>query len=107
MLADIILCASCLLCALTFFFMTVIGEKYGKPISFRYGDGSLSDKIKDVPCYNADMSVLYRVWSAAWMLVALVALFFPRVGLVLALTNLFAGMYIIYRFYKRIVRKYS
>ena len=107
MLAVISLSASCLLCALVFFFMTVIGEKYGKPICFRRGDGSLGDKIKDIPCYNADMSVLYRVWAAAWMMIGLLALFFPRVGLVLALTNLFAGVYIIYRFYKRIVRKYS
>ena len=107
MLAGLILCASCLLCSLAFFFMTVIGEKYGKPIVFRYRDGSLGDKIKDVPCYNADMSVLYRVWAAAWMMIGLLALFFPRVGLALALTNLFAGLYIIYHFYKRIVRKYS
>lgn len=107
MLADVVLFASCLLCALAFFFMTVIGEKYGKPIGFRHGSGSHNDKIKDIPCYNADMSVLYRVWAAAWMIIALLALFFPRVGLVLALTNLFAGLYIIYHFYKRIVRKYS
>ena len=107
MLAVLGLSASCLLCALVFFFITVIGEKYGKPISFRRGDSSLDGKIKDVPCYNADMSVLYRVWAAAWMIIALLALFYPRVGLALALTNLFAGVNIIYHFYKRIVSKYS
>ncbi len=61
MLFGIVLCGSSLLCALLFFVMAVLGEKYGEPINFWNADSKYKDTIKDVPCYNADTSVVYRV----------------------------------------------
>ena len=107
MLAGIVLCGSCLLCALVFFFMTVFGEKYSEPINFWSGDATLKSRIKDLPCYNADMSVLYRVWAAAWLIIALISLFSVAIGFALVLANVSVGVYTIHHFYKRILRKYS
>lgn len=107
MLTGIILCGSCLLCSLIFFFMAVIGEKYGEPINFWNCGKSLKERITDIPCYNADMSILYRVWAAAWMVIALVSLFSVSVGLSLVAINVSVGVYIVHRLCKRILGKYS
>ena len=107
MLAGIVLCGSCLLCALVFFFMTVFGEKYSEPINFWSGDATLKSRIKDLPCYNADMSVLYRVWAATWMIISIISLFSVTIGFFLLLANVSFGVYTIHHFCKRILSKYS
>lgn len=107
MLIGVILCGCSLFCTLLFFFLTFIGEKYGKPICFWGGAKSLEDVVKDIPCYNADMSILYRVWAAAWVITAVISLFLSDIGLVLVIANISIGVYIVYRFYKRILSKYS
>ncbi len=97
----------CLLCG-TAFLLIVLAEKDGRePMSFWTGDESLKGKVTDVPGYNREMSRLYRQYGYAYLLIGGLWLIFPAAGVAGLFLNVSAGTYLVYRKYRRILRKYS
>lgn len=104
----IISCFSCLLCALPFFYLAWEGiQKNAAPLAFWSGDDSLKDKVKDIPAYNAEMSRLYKIVAYSFSLSGILCLIFPLVGIALIILESIAGIYPIWKSYKKILAKYS
>ena len=104
----IICCFCCILCALPFLYLAWEGTQKGAaPIAFWSGDKSLKDKkLSDIPAYNAEIARLYRLYAAAFALAALLCLLIPVLGIALIVLNSSAGIYLLYRKYQTILRKY-
>ncbi len=71
------------------------------------GDTSLRDKVKDVKGYNARMAGLYKKCALFFLLIGILFLVFPAAGIVLLVLACSAGIYLVYRSYKRILIMYS
>ena len=108
MIGQIIGCFCCVLCALPFFYLSWEGKQTdAAPLSFWSGDDSIKDKVKDIPAYNAEMSRLFLYTAAAFSAAALLCLIFPIAGIILVCINSTVGIWVIYKIYSRILKKYS
>lgn len=107
MLGKIIGCFCSVLCAFPFFAFPAALKNTSTPISFWSGDNSLKEKITDVKAYNREMALLYRAYAIAFLVQAVAFLFSPMAGVVLLCVNCTVSIYIVYRRYKAILRRYS
>ena len=98
----------CLLCALPFFYLSWEGkQKDAAPLAFWSGDDTLKDKVKDIPAYNAEMSLLFVYTAAAFTLAALICLFSPIAGIILVCIESTVGVWVMYKLHSRILKKHS
>ena len=97
----------CLLCAVPFFVISVWGKDSIEPINFWSGDASLKDKIKDVKGYNTEMAGLYKKCALSFLLTGILFVVFPIAGIGLLVFERSAGIYLAYRFYTGILKRWS
>ena len=108
MLGRIIGFFCCMLCALPFFYLAWEGrQKDAAPLAFWAGDDTLKTKVRNIPAYNAEMSRLYRYTALAFSAAALLCLLSPIAGIILVCIESTVGAFVLYRFYSRILKKYS
>lgn len=103
----IITCFCCFLCAFPFFIIASDCKNGGDPIGFWTGDTSLKGKVQNVEQYNGEMSLLYKKWAFSFILVGFLSLFHTWIGIVLITAECTLGIYLVWRSYKKILRKYS
>ena len=85
-----------------------IFEKNSKePITFWSGDKTLKSKVKDVTAYNLEMGMLYQKCAFAFMLSGICCLISLGFGIVMLVLDCTAGVYLMYRSYKRILERNS
>lgn len=77
------------------------------PIHFWSGDIALKDKVKDVKGYNAEMAGLYKKCAFFFSLTGILFVVFPIVGIGVFVFDCSVGIYLAYRFYKGILKRYS
>ena len=106
MAGRIIGCISYLLCAVPFWVIAKYGQHSKTPISFWSGDTSLKDKVKNVPDYNQEMAAVYNKYAWAWAAAAVAALAHPLAGVAVLALDGTVGIVLVYRAYKRILKKY-
>lgn len=106
MVGKIVCLVCCLLCSFPFFIISMDKDSL-EPIGFWSGDSSLKGKVKDLANYNREMAALYK--KCGWVFVATggVIAFLPVVGTVLLILECTLGIYVVWRFYKKILAKYS
>ncbi len=100
---------SCLLCAIPFLIIGIFERNSREPITFWSGDKTLKSKAKDVIAYNLEMGMLYQKCAFAFMLsgiCCLISLGFGF-GIVMLVLDCTAGVYLMYRSYKRILERNS
>lgn len=107
MFAKILCFVCCLLCAVPFFIIGIYNKDSETPLGFWSGDASLKNKVKDVKNYNHEMANLYL--KCAWVFLLTGVTFFVHViiGIVLLVLECSVGIYVVYRCYKKILKKYS
>ena len=98
---------SCLLCAVPFLIISVYNKDSNEPINFWSGDTSLKKKVKNVRDYNKEMAQLYKKCAIAFFITGVGFAIFPVVGIILIGFDCTVGMYIVYRYYKKILKTYS
>ena len=107
MVGRIIACVSMLLCAVPFLIIYKYNREDVEPIGFWSGDTSLKGKVKDVKAYNQEMAALYGRCGQVFLLSGVVFLFLPEAGIAFLIFDCTLGIYIVYRCYKNILKKYS
>ncbi len=76
------------------------------PVPFWTGDTSLKGIIGDVKAYNAAMGKLYKRYGLAFCASGIACALVPAVGFALVMLCATAGVYFVYRQYKRNVEEY-
>ncbi len=107
MVGNMIGFVSCLLCAVPFFLFSIFGKNSDEPMNFWSGDTTLKSKVKNVKEYNREMAALYKKYAAAFLAAGAGCLILPVFGMILLFLDGTAGVYILYRNYKRILGRYS
>ena len=85
---------SCLLCAVPFLIIGIFEKNSKEPITFWSGDKTLKSKVKDVTAYNLMLSGICCLISLGF-------------GIVMLVLDCTAGVYLMYRSYKRILERNS
>lgn len=98
---------SYLLCAVPFWVIAKYQKDSKDPISFWSGDTSLKDKVKDVSAYNREMAALYNKYAWAFAGAAVGGAVHPLIGVVVLALACTVGIFLVYRAYKKILKKYS
>ena len=98
---------SFLLCAFPFFVIGIYNKDSREPINFWSGDTSLKDKVKDLKGYNTEMAGLYKKCALFFLLTGILFVVFPIAGIGLLVFDCSVGIYLAYRFYKGILKRYS
>ena len=98
---------SCLLCAVPFLIIGIFERNSREPITFWSGDKTLKSKVKDVTAYNLEMGMLYQKCAFAFMLSGICCLISLGVGILMLVLDCTAGVYLMYRSYKRILERNS
>ena len=96
-----------LLCAAPFYALAMGRDDPRNPIPFWSGDDTLRDKLGDIPAYNREMAALYTRFAGALLADALIAAVWPGAGFMLLIAILAAGLFLIYRRYKTLLKKYA
>lgn len=107
MVGNIIGLISCLLCAVPFFILSIFGKDNDEPINFWSGDTTLKSKVKNVKEYNEKMALVYKRYAAAFLAAGIGCLILPVAGIIIICLNCTAGLYLVYRSYRKILRQYS
>ena len=87
---------SCLLCAVPFLIIGIFEKNSKEPITFWSGDKTLKSKVKDV-----------TACAFAFMLSGICCLISLGFGIVMLVLDCTAGVYLMYRSYKRILERNS
>lgn len=106
MIGKIVWCVCCLLCSFPFFIISMDKDSL-EPIGFWSGDKTLKGKVKDLKNYNREMASLYKKCGWAFVATGVIFVIFPVAGIVLLIFDCTLGIYVIWRFYKKILAKYS
>ena len=96
-----------LLCAVPFWTIAKYNKNSKDPISFWSGDTSLKDKVKDIPAYNREMAAVYNRYAWCFAVAAVGGAVHPLVGVGILAFACTVGIFLVYRAYKRILKKYS
>ena len=96
-----------LLCAAPFYALSLGRRDPHTPIPFWSGDETLRDKLGDIPAYNREMAALYTRFAGVLLANALIAGVWPGVSFALLLIELAAGLFLIHRRYKALLKKYA
>lgn len=107
MVGRIVALVCCLLCAFPLLVIGVYDKDSSEPITFWSGDTSLKDKVKDVKGYNTEIAGLYKKCALFFLLTGILFVVFPIAGIVLLAFDCSVGIYLAYRVYKGILKKYS
>ena len=107
MVGKIVALVSCIMCAVQFLIISVYNKDSKEPINFWSGDTTLKSKVKNVKEYNIEMAKLYKNCAIAFLLTGIGFVIAPVVGIALLCFDCTAGIYVVYRFYKNILEKYS
>ena len=107
MIGKIIAFVACLMCAVPFLIISKYDRDGRDPITFWSGDKTLRDKVKNVREYNIEMAKLYKWCAVVFLITGVGFLIAPVVGIVLLCFDCTIGIYVVYRFYKKILGKYS
>ena len=107
MVGKIVALVSCIMCAVPFLIISVYNKDSKEPINFWSGDTTLKSKVKNVKEYNIEMAKLYKNCAIAFLLTGIGFVIAPVVGIALLCFDRTAGIYVVYRFYKNILEKYS
>lgn len=97
----------CLLCACPLLIIAKLNQKSQDPIPFWSGDTTLKAQIKNVTDYNHEMAHLYHICAIAFMIAGICFLILPIIAILLIGFDLTAGIYLAYRQYIKILKKYS
>lgn len=103
----VITCFCCFLCAFPFFIIASDRKNGGDPIGFWTGDASLKKRVRDVEKYNLEMSMLYKKWAISFLAVGILSLVHMKLGIILITAECTVGIYLVWKFYKKILKKYS
>ncbi len=98
---------SCILCAIPFLIISVYGKDSKTPINFWSGDTSLKKKIHNITAYNKEIADLYKKCAFAFVVAGLGCLLYPLSGIILIILECTTGIYVVYKEYKKILKKYS
>lgn len=98
---------SCLLCAFPLFVIGYFGKSSREPISFWSGDKTLKEKVNNVEEYNSEIAKLYRNCALAFAVTGVVWIVYWWLGMILILLECTAGIYIVWKLYKKILSRYS
>lgn len=98
---------ACLLCAVPFLIIGVYDRESNTPISFWSGDKSLMEKVHNVAGYNKEMADLYKKCAIAFVAAGVGCLIHLILGIAIILLECTVGIYVVYKRYKVILRKYS
>lgn len=63
--------------------------------------------MQDVEKYNLEMSMLYKKWGFSFLTVGLLSLVHMKIGIILITAECTVGIYLVWKFYKKILKKYS
>lgn len=107
MVGRIVALVCCLLCAFPFFVISGYNKDSSEPINFWSGDTSLKDKVKDVKGYNTEIAGLYKKCALFFLLTGILFVVFPIAGIGLLVFDCSAGIYLAYRFYKGVLKRWS
>ncbi len=97
----------CLLCAFPLFVMGYFNKDSKTPIAFWAGDKTLKEKVKDTRRYNSEISKLYMRCSLTFVITGVICMVSFGVGIICILFESTAGIYIVWKLYKKILSKYS
>ncbi len=97
---------ACMLCAVPFLIVSCFGRDSKTPIVFWAGDTSLSGRITNLTEYNAKMAKLYGRCAAAFVITGVCSLISIAAAMVLLSAECTAGLYIVYKAYKKILNDY-
>lgn len=106
MVGEFISLFCCLLCASAFILIPYFSEDKNTPISFWSGDYSLKDKVNNVEEYNREMKKLYLGYGLSFIVNGIIFLISLIIGVILLVINCTIGIFVIYRIYKKILKKY-
>lgn len=98
---------SCLMCAIPFLIISKYDKNSREPIAFWSGDKTLKSKVINVPDYNREMSGLYGKCAYAFLLAGAGCVILPVIGYFMICFECTAGIYFVYRCYKKILGRYS
>lgn len=107
MVGNIVGLISCLMCAFPFLILSVYGKNSNEPINFWSGDMTLKSKVGDVKGYNKEMAALYKKCAAAFLIAGIGCLLLPVAGIIMVCLDCTAGLYLVYRSYKKILGKWE
>ena len=107
MTARIIGLLCCIFSAVPFFIIIAVNKSNNEPINFWSGDTSLKEKITDIPKYNEQMAALYKKYAYAMLAAGVFWLIYPLLGATALLIICTAGIYFLYRGYKKILKRFS
>lgn len=107
MLERIVGFVACLMCAIPFLIIKKYDKDSRDPISFWSGDRTLKSKVINTAEYNREMSGLYRKCAYAFLLAGVGCMILPVVGYVMIGLECTVGFYLVWRCYKKILRRYS
>jgi len=97
----------CLLCAFPLFVMGYFNKDSKTPIVFWAGDQTLKEKVKDTRGYNFEMSKLYIKCSLTFVITGVICIVSFWAGVICIMLVSTAGIYIVWKLYKKILSKYS
>lgn len=95
------------MCAVPFLIIAVYNKDSQEPINFWSGDTSLKAKVKNVAEYNKQMATLYKRCAIAFLISGIGYMIWPVLGIVMLVLDCTVGFYLVYRYYKRILDRYS
>ena len=98
---------SCMMCAIPFWVIAKYNVDGKDPISFWSGDTSLKQKVTNVKAYNREMVAMYKKYAALFLAAGVGFCVHPLVGVALVCLACTAGLWLLYRGYKKILRRYS
>ena len=107
MAGKIIMCIISLICAGMFFGIGVYSGKTIKPMGFWSGSQIDASKITDVPRYNTENSIMWKLYSLLYFGSALAAVFSPIVSAILIMIGCTLGLALLAVAYDKIYKKYS
>lgn len=97
---------SCLFCSFPFFIIGYFEKDSKEPVGFWSGDQSLKEKVKDIPGYNREMAKLYQRCGQVFVITGILCLLHMGVGMVCILLECTAGIYLVWRLYKKILSRH-
>ena len=98
---------SCIMCSVPFWIISHYGKESHTPLSFWSGDGTLKEKVNNIPAYNQEMAALYKKCAWAFLIAGICCLLYLPLGVILIMLECTVGIYVVYRKYKKILWRYS
>lgn len=107
MVEKVICFICCLFCAFPFLIIGYYDKGSTEPIGFWSGDTSLKKKVKDIKNYNKEMANLYLYCALAFMITGIIAFIHVISAYICIALESTLGIYLVWKKYKSILKKYS